>query len=192
MTAPNTEILAKAIQQLSATSAASLAQLCIAAAPRVLSKREALHRAGKPCESVWFVEKGYLRAFQADEAGRELNHCFYLENSFATDLVSLRTHQPSVLTLQAGEPTLVWEWPKQRLLDLYATSIEAAQFGRMLLGYLLLKQERQTRFFQHYGPAERYAHLLREQPALVQRVSVSQLASYLGMARETLSRLRSA
>jgi CRP-like cAMP-binding protein len=52
------------------------------------------------------------------------------------------------------------------------------------------KQEKQLQLFRILTAKERYAFLEKNAPDLLQRVSISQLASYLGVKRETLSRIR--
>ena len=178
------------INQISVVTAEGLRELCACAQPCQLLKKQFLFQAGEICQSIYFVEKGYVRAFYQAENGQQVNSRFYFEDDFATDLQSLRTKQPAKVSLLAEEEVQAWEWSKETLLQVFAASAELAAFERHLLGHLLLKQEAQTQLFQHHGPAERYEQLVRDNPQVIQRVSLSQLASYLGMARETLSRLR--
>ncbi|MFD1143785.1 Crp/Fnr family transcriptional regulator [Larkinella insperata] len=157
--------------------------------PRLLKKDQFLLKEGQICQSIWFVEKGCLRTCY-DKDGREINIQFAFETDFVTELRSLRTATPSAYSIQAGEVTTVWEFDKDKLLDLYRQSAEIESFGRNLLEHMLMKQEEHANWFKIYSPAERYHHLLHQHPQLLQRVSLSQLSSYLGVARETLSRIR--
>ena len=113
-----------------------------------------------------------------------------MKRNFTTNLKSLRTAEPSENTIQAGDNSIVYEFDKDKLLELYKVSAEIESFGRKLLEHLLIAQEEHLNLFKLYTPTERYQYLQKNKPDILQRVSLSQLSSYLGVARETLSRIR--
>lgn len=152
-------------------------------------KGEIILREGQICRKIIFVEKGYLRTFY-NKDGKEVNTDFTFEGNFTTHLKSLRTNAPSDIAIQTGEPTTLYELDKDQLLGLYQVSTEIESFGRKLLEQLLIHQEEHINLLTLYSPAERYQYLRLNKPELLQRISLSQLASYLGVARETLSRIR--
>lgn len=156
---------------------------------RPLARGENVLAEGQVARHIYFVESGYLRCFY-NKDGKEINLQFALDGSFTTNLKSLRTGAPSDYTIQAGEPTVLWELAKDELLQLYAQSPEIESFGRRLVEHKLIQEEEHGNLFKLRTPLERYHYLAQHQPELLQRVSLSQLASYLGIARETLSRLR--
>lgn len=168
---------------------ADLDLLFNAARLRRLSKGEMIVKEGQVCKTIVFVEKGYLRTF-VNKEGIDVNTAFTFENEFATHLKSLRNAVAADASIQAGEPSVVYEFNKDELLQLYELSPEIESFGRKLLEQLLVMQEEHTNLFKLYTPAERYQYLLTHQPPILQRISLSQLASYLGVTRETLSRIR--
>ena len=102
----------------------------------------------------------------------------------------MRSTTPSETTIQAGEQTIIYEFNKDKLLELYKVSAAVESFGRKLLEQLLIAQEEHTNLFEIYSPTERYQYLQTNKPDILQRISLSQLSSYLGVARETLSRIR--
>ena len=135
------------------------------------------------------MEKGYLRTYM-DKDGLDINTDFTFENNFITNLKSLRSSLPSETTIQAGEASIVYEFDKDVLSELYKASPEIESFGRKLVEQLLIMQEEHTNLFKLFTPTGRYNYLLLNKPQIIQRVSISQLSSYLGIARETLSRIR--
>lgn len=157
--------------------------------PVQLLKGEILVEEGKICRSIYFIDKGLIRSFK-DKDGKEINLDFSLEGSFVTHLKSLRKEIPADYGLQAIEPAWIWEFPKAELLDCYSRSREIESFGRQLLEQLLMQQQDHTLLFKALTPAERYQYIADHHPALFQRVSLTQLSSYLGIARETVSRIR--
>lgn len=182
-------ILEHKIKAIADLSPDALTLLLNAAQPQTLKKEQHLLQEGQVCKAIYYLEKGYLRSFY-NKDGREINTRFSFENDFVTELKSLRTAAPSSYSIQAGEPTVVWEFTKEKLLNLYQQSVEIESFGRNLLEQMLIDQEEHANWFKVYSPAERYEHVVQQFPQLLQRVSLSQLSSYLGIARETLSRIR--
>jgi CRP-like cAMP-binding protein len=182
-------LLYKKITGITEISISGFDKLFAIASRRQLLKGDILLKRGQICKTIFFVEKGYLRTF-IDKDGTEINTDFTFENDFTTNLKSLRSSAPSDTTLQAGEPTVIYEFDKDKLLELYNVSQEIESFGRKLLEQLLIAREEHTNLFKMYSPKERYQYLQTAKSQLLQRISLSQLASYLGMARETLSRIR--
>ena len=182
-------LLHKKVIGLAPLSQVSLSKLFEATYQRKLSKGEIILKQGQVCKKIVFVEKGYLRTFM-DKDGLDINTDFTFENNFTTNLKSLRSSLPSDTTIQAGEASIIYEFDKDVLLELYKASPEIESFGRRLVEQLLIMQEEHTNLFKLFTPAGRYKYLLSNKPQIIQRVSVSQLSSYLGIARETLSRIR--
>ena len=177
------------IKSLADLSPAALGLLMASTQPKPLGKGQFLLKEGQVCKTVYYIEKGYLRTFFTKD-GKEINTRFSFENDFVTDLKSLRLATPSDCFIQTGEKTVVWEFTKEKLLSLYSQSAEIESFGRNLLEKMLIDQEEHGNLFKVYSPTERYQYVAQYFPHLMQRISLSQLSSYLGIARETLSRIR--
>ena len=77
-----------------------------------------------------------------------------------------------------------------KIPDKYKSSLPVSQFVRRLAIRILLASEEHGNLFKMYTPTERYRYIEKNNPRLLQRVSLTQIASYLGIARETLSRIR--
>lgn len=182
-------LLYKRITDLTEISVLSLDKLFKIATKRQFKKGETIIKQGQICKTIMFVEKGYLRTF-IDKDGTEINTDFTFDGNFTTNLKSLRSASPADNSIQAGEVTTIYEFDKVKLLELYNVSAEIESFGRKLLEQLLIAQEEHTNLFKIYSPTERYQYLQTNKPEILQRISLSQLSSYLGVARETLSRIR--
>ena len=76
------------------------------------------------------------------------------------------------------------------MLTAYKQSREIETFGRKLLEIIVSKHEEHSNSFKLFTPKQRYDNLVLTNPDFLQRVSLTQTASYLGMSRETLSRFR--
>lgn len=189
MTENSKNLLHKKIADLTEISVSGFEKLFEIAIKKQFSKGEIILKHGQICKAILFVEKGYLRTF-IDRDGIEINTDFTFEGNFTTDLKSLRSASPAETTIQAGEPAIIYVFDKDKLLELYKVSAEIESFGRKLLEQLLIAREEHTNLFKIYSPTERYQYLETNKPGILQRISLSQLASYLGIARETLSRIR--
>ena len=182
-------LLEKKLNGLSPLSPESKELLYEHIRPVELARGELLLQEGKVCRSIYFIDKGLIRSYKA-KYDKEVNLDFALEGSFVTHLRSLRSESPADYALQALEPTWAWEFPKTALLDCYARSRDIESFGRQLLEQLLMEQQDHAFIFKSLSPAERYQYIADHQPTLFQRVSLTQLSSYIGIARETVSRIR--
>ena len=156
---------------------------------QMVKKGDYLLREGQRCQYIWFIETGACRAFQHHNE-KEINTGFYFENTFLTNLNSLRNNVPADYNIQTIEAGTLWQWHKDDLFSLYQQSPEITAFGRQCLEHLFIEQEKHNHWLKRNSPEERYQSILNNQPELLQRVSLTQLSSYLGISRETLSRIR--
>jgi len=166
-----------------------LALLVAWAVARELKKGEALLKEGEICRSFYLVQKGYLRTWYNKE-GVEINLNFTLEAGFTTNLKSLKSRQPSELVIVAGEDTSVWIFDLDRFSGRLNQHHAINTFVRRMAIQILLAAEEHSSLFKMYTPTERYRYIEKYNPQLLQRISLSQIASYLGVTRETLSRIR--
>lgn len=144
---------------------------------------------GEICKSLFFVSNGICKAFY-NQDGKEINLAFYFEYDFATNTKSLTNGTKSEYEIVAYENLTVIKFDKVRLLNAYKKSHEIETFGRKLLEIIVSKQEEHSNSFKLFTPRQRYDNLVLTNPDFLQRVSLTQTASFLGMSRETLSRWR--
>jgi CRP-like cAMP-binding protein len=166
-----------------------LALLMSCVVERPLKKGEQLLKQGEICAAFYLVESGYLRTYY-DREGAAINMNFTFEGDFTANLRSYRSRLPSEMIIEAGEDALVWIFNLRQLSEQYEVYPNVTRFIRRLAISQLLAAQEHSDLFKLYTPTERYRHLEKNNPHLLQRVSLSQLSSYLGVSRETLSRIR--
>lgn len=154
-----------------------------------VKKGTILLREGTICRHIYFVANGCLRIFTLTN-GVEVNTDFIFEGHFATSLRSLRSSSDSEVSIQAYESSEVYRFTGSSMLDLYRTVAGAETFGRSIIEGLLMRQEEHANMFKTLSGKERYQFLIDNYPQIVQRISLTYIASYIGVARETLSRIR--
>lgn len=158
--------------------------------PKKLRKRQYLLQEGDVCKYQAFVEKGILRSYTIDEKGNEHILQFASEGWWMADLSSFLTGEPSVFTMDAlenAELLLItrdsWELLLQQIprLEHY--------FRILIQNHLITTQKRLLQSLSEQAE-ERYLRFTKIYPDCVQRVPQHMIASYLGISRETLSRIR--
>lgn len=159
------------------------------ATKRRLKKGETLLKDDEICRAFYLVEKGYLRNY-TNKDGMPINLNFTFEGGFTTNLKSIYSHQVSEVIIEAGEDALVCVFDLNIVIKKRDMHPQVMLFIRRLMAYMLLQAEEHINFYKMYTPTERYHYIEENNPQLLQRVSLSQIASYLGVTRETLSRIR--
>ncbi len=144
---------------------------------------------GNVCNTLFYIEEGYCRSYHVKN-GAEKNTAFFFENDIATNIASFGSGEPSAYFIQACEPLAVVAFDKTRLMETSKLSLEIETLGRKCVRAFAVKQEEQSNLFKLYTAQERYDYIERNHPHMLQRVSLTLLSSYLGVARETLSRIR--
>lgn len=152
-------------------------------------RKDLLLSEGAVSNKIFFIHTGHARTFYNKE-GRHINLQFTFEGGFLTNISSLRSGNPSEYNIVAEEKLTGLYFDKTRLLELYQRSAEITNFGRSFLEHLFKVEEEHVNFLKIYTPAERYAILVKNQSPVIQRVPQTKLCSYLGISRETLSRIR--
>ncbi len=145
---------------------------------------------GKVCKHIDFIYQGAFRAF-SNKDGEEITTGLYLEGVCLTNMKSLTSAAPSHAYLQALEDTVIVRLYKSDLIGLYDRSAELQSVGRAILEGMIVDENEWREMYTLYDPEERYRFLMQKSPAILQRISLQYVASFLGIRRETLSRIRS-
>ena len=166
------------------------AQLAPHVVPRSVAKGEHLLAAGQVCGAVFFVTAGFLRLYYVGADGHEVNCRFAGPNGFLTDYQSFLTQQPSRYSWQAVHAAEVLALPYALVQRLYRESPTWDHLGRLIAERVYLQLNERVELLQFYTPAQRYEYVQQHHPDLLTQVSQAQLASYLGVQPESLSRIR--
>lgn len=183
------ERLLNRIANMTSLSENSVNLLLSCAQQNEFSKGECLLDEGQICNYLYFVETGWLRTFY-NQNGKDVNINFTFEGDFTGNIKSLKREEPSKQIIVAGENSVITSFDKKDLLRLYSDSLEIELLCRKILGTFLIESNEQIDFQKLHSPIERYEFLIKNKPEMIQKIPVSQLASYIGVARETLSRIR--
>lgn len=159
--------------------------------PKKLRKKRFLLEDGDPCIYTTFVETGLLRSFTIDEKGNEHILQFGMQGWWVADLYSFLTGEPSEYNIEALEDSELLLITKSSW-DLLLDEVPAFErYFRILIQNNLIATQRRLMGTMSSTAEERYQKLLQQIPDISQRVPQHMIASYIGVTRETLSRLRS-
>ena len=140
---------------------------------------------------IGFVNKGSFRWYYINGKGEEVNYHFFFDNDFVVGFDSFITQTPSRLFIQAMEDTeLVLLPERSKILEFYSKSHTWEHFGRLISEGVYAQTAARVHDFLFNSAEERYLSLLKQYPNIFQRVSLSNIASYLGVQGPSLSRIR--
>ncbi len=157
--------------------------------PKKILKKDLLIESGQIVNCEYLVVKGMLKAFVHDESGKEYIMQFAMENWWISDYSAFKNQQKGELCVQALEECFVLElsWENRILMCEKVPKMYQFHGTKSFSGYVAL-QKRVLSLMKN-SAKEKYELLLEQYPALFQRVSKTLIAHYLGVSRETLSRL---
>lgn len=154
-----------------------------------LVRDEVLLAEGQPCTAVFLVESGILRNYYNNN-GLDINLSFTFEKQFTTNFEAYISREPSKITIQAMEKSVVWIVKTRAFNKEHGSSTTFSTFIRRLAIRMLLVTEEHHNMMMMNTPADRYQYILDKKPELIKRIPLKHLASYIGITRETLSRIR--
>ena len=155
-----------------------------------ISKGEFLYQEGDAVKNAFFVKSGLFRTYILDEQGVEHILQFALPGWWTGDLGSFISDETTKFFVEALEDSEVLTISKKSWDELLEKAPFYLDYHRKLLERGLVAT--QNRLLEAYSTdaTKKYLHLLETFPDILQRVPQYMIASYLGMTRETLSRVR--
>jgi CRP-like cAMP-binding protein len=155
--------------------------------------RTVLLEEGKVSNQYIFIEKGCVRSF-FNKNGEEKTVQFFFENEGLTSIESFINNAPGQFTVETIEPSVVQLLPKQYVIQLMDELSREPDLVQLILR---ISARRQIHYMNEFvsiirdSPEERYRKIVKERPHIVQRVPQHYIASYLGVSKVHLSRIKS-
>jgi CRP-like cAMP-binding protein len=150
-----------------------------------------LLKPGKPCKHLWFMIKGAVRYFYTNDQGKEMNTWFSLDNQIITDTTSFVNQEPSQESIQLIEDSEMYSIEYTALQALLKKHHSFALWYIKLIELHYVSQiEDRIADLQFLDAKQRYLKLLNQYPDITNRISLGNIASYLNITQETLSRIR--
>lgn len=158
---------------------------------RKFKKGERILDEGDVCRSMLYLEKGLTRQFYI-KYDKDLTEHIAYEGGVVICLESYLKEEPTRLMIEALEPTIAWDIPKDKIEQLALKDAEIGVWYRKLFEASLIESQVKADTLRFEPAHERYNKLLQLHPEILKRAPLVYIASLLQMTPETLSRVRSA
>jgi len=157
--------------------------------PKKLKKHQFLIQAGNLVSNDFFVVKGLVKASFTNNEGKEHILQFAMEDWWVCDYQAYFKETPATLDVDCLEEVEVLCLSLSNREKLCADLHKIEHFFRRKSNFGYVAMQQRVLSLMNNNAKERYEQLLKQYPDLFQRVPKTLIASYLGVSRETLSRL---
>jgi len=158
---------------------------------------ELILRPNEVCHQMFFLVEGMARCYFLDESGREFNWSFHFNDSeaksnnvFMLDYASFISESKSRIYIECLSDMVVFAITKKDLYQLYNKSHFWSEMGRLISEQVYVLVHNRSLNQLALDAKERYVQFVKNYPYLVERLSQNQIASFLGITPQSLSRLK--
>lgn len=158
-----------------------------------LPPKSILLEEGRVSQNYIFIEKGCVRLF-FNNNGIDKTVQFFFENEGLSSLESFMNNTPSFFTIETIEPSVVYLLPRMYVNQLIEELSKEPEFPKMMMQMFLMRQTHYVTelvSFIRDSPEQRYKNLLEQRPHIIRRIQQHYIASYLGITKVHLSRIKS-
>ncbi|MEM9835839.1 MAG: Crp/Fnr family transcriptional regulator [Bacteroidota bacterium] len=155
----------------------------------VIPKGEIIREVNKFTNGVLFIESGLIRTFYLQD-GKDVTHFFFDENHFIAMVNSILYNKSERYRLEALEECRVQVIPFQDFMLLIERFPRLNRLTTEFLLYIIDLFSQKLNLLQFQLAADKYQFFLNEYPNLTNRVSLGNIASFLGITQQTLSVIR--
>lgn len=190
--------LRKMIEQVISVNDDKWVLACSKLTKRTVKKGEVIHQSGEVFSEIWFIKSGLARSHFMDVNGRDFTWQLYFRgnskhglNHFMDDSVSYYEKSGSKLSFEALEDSEFYVARLEDLDDFLSTDKKWEYLARVWLHdtYFAATYKRVVSLMSE-SAGDRYQRLLEEYPSIFNSVKSYHVASYLGIAPQTLSKLK--
>jgi len=155
-----------------------------------VDKKTLVLKEGQLCRNINFVHKGALRAYHVDQEGKESTIMFAVTDWWITDMYCYINKLPAMLNIVAIEDSSIFQLSKDDLDELYMAVPKFERFFRIIMQNAYIREQLRVIQSLSLTAAERYDNFLSKYPQVAKLVTQKQIASYLGITPEFLSKIR--
>jgi len=154
-----------------------------------IPKKTILLKEGQVSQRIYFIKKGFIRAYY-HKAGNEFTSWFMGEGEIIVSVYSFFSRKPSFENIQVLEDSVLQSINWDQLQRIYKDHPEFNLTGRLITEQYYIRSEERAINLQTLTAKQRYENLLLNYPGILQKASLGQIASFLSIKQETLSRIR--
>lgn len=152
-------------------------------------KKEHFVRQGDKARYIGYVVTGIFRLSRIDTNGNEWIIEYSFEHDFVCDYPAMIQNIDASINIQASMGCTVYLLPFSELNDFWETDMNTQRLGRNIAETMF--SEISQRLYSFYDtPEQRYITLMQRYPQLQERLTLKEIASFIGVTPETVSRIR--
>lgn len=153
-------------------------------------RKHLLLRPGETARRLYFIRYGFLRAYFIDSSGKECTTWFMGKGDLMISVYSFFTQKRAYEYIEVLDDCKLQSLTWNQLNSYYADFAEGNLLGRIVTQKYYLLSEERALFLRTQTQESRYEMLVERYPDIEQKTTQSNIASYLGISRETLSRIK--
>ena len=158
--------------------------------PIHLKKGDIFIHEDESCRHIGFITSGAVKAYANDKEGKENITCFKFENEFVTSFSEFVMQTKSRRSIRAIEDSIIYRisYPDYRYLLDQVTAWNGVI--KLVVEQEYYQKERYLLNYNNKSAVDKYRYVLSNEPKLVQRIAMQDLASYLGVTQRSLTRVK--
>ena len=154
------------------------------------SRKESLVMPEQPWQQAYLLQSGLIRMYYPDRQGREHNKAFFSSGDFFWPLTEQLRQEATGFFIEAMTAATGWYWHYQDLRQAFSKDTDWLQFSLQWQETLLNHKFNREKELLQLSATERYQLFCQHRPELAAALTDIQLASYIGVTPESLSRLK--
>lgn len=154
-----------------------------------LPKKTIVLKEGQISQRIYFIKEGFIRSYYYKE-GDQFTNWFMDKGDIIISVYSFFSRKPAFENIETLEDCTLQSINWDQLQALYRDYPEFNKVGRIITEQYYIRSEERAINLQKLTAKQRYENLLTTYPGVLQRASLGQIASHLGIKQETLSRIR--
>lgn len=158
--------------------------------PKKLRRKQFFLQQGDIGRHTAFISKGAMRQYISDEKGGERIVNLFVENYWATERESFTTLNPSIYNIDAWEDVELLLITREEFLSLAEKVPALTEMRRLMDDRNAIANQRRVTSTISYSAEKRYKDFVDSHPQFLERFPQHHIASFLGITKETLSRIR--
>ena len=166
-----------------------LDRICLRLQYKTFARKTIIVPEGQVCQHVYFINSGAVRLFNRTN-GLDRNAEYVFENNWISEYRSFVTRSPAIQALEAIEDCEMLMLNYEDVQENYNANPKFERFGRLIAEFILAQTSNNEIETGLYTPEERYLRLIEKDSVMLQRLTQQQIAAYLGIQPESLSRIR--
>lgn len=157
---------------------------------KLIKKNEFFLKENQVCDYIGLVVSGVIIYTKNLSSGDEATIHFAFEGDWVNNTLSRLNNTPSAISIKAIEDAGILIIKQSDINNLYLIIPKTERLGRILTEQAFIKFVEQSIEFQTLTAKQRYENLLNNYPGIFKKVQLYHIASYLGIAPKSLSRIR--